>query len=105
MSASPRPSPVVAHSVALPTGYPTDMSEFPSRYKGNVYIVNLRSRFFTFSFQLSLQTLDNLDIFLQVCNLVDVLRDLLMIVAGSDGFASLIGGLCSQQGRISMMIS
>ncbi|VDL87625.1 unnamed protein product [Schistocephalus solidus] len=29
MSASSQPDPAVAHSVALPTGYPTDMTEFP----------------------------------------------------------------------------
>ncbi|VDM00834.1 unnamed protein product [Schistocephalus solidus] len=50
-------------------------------------------------------TLENLDTFLQFCNPDDGLEFQLMIEAGSDGFASLIGGLCSQQGRISMRIS
>ncbi|VDM00177.1 unnamed protein product [Schistocephalus solidus] len=52
-----------------------------------------------------LPTLDNLDSFLRICNPNDGLQVQLMIKAGSDGFASLIGGLCSRQGRISMMIS
>ncbi|VDL99613.1 unnamed protein product [Schistocephalus solidus] len=51
------------------------------------------------------QTLDNLDTFLRFCNPDDGLQVQLMIQAGSDGFASLIGELCSQKGRISMMTS
>ncbi|VDM05920.1 unnamed protein product [Schistocephalus solidus] len=54
---------------------------------------------------LSSPTLDNLDTFLRFCNHDDGLQVQLMIKAGSDGFAFLIGGLCSQQGRISTMIS
>uniref|UniRef100_A0A183TPC2 Rab3 GTPase-activating protein catalytic subunit n=1 Tax=Schistocephalus solidus TaxID=70667 RepID=A0A183TPC2_SCHSO len=53
----------------------------------------------------ALPTLDNLDTFLRFCNLDDGLQIQLMIEAGSDGYASLIGGQCSQQGCISMMIS
>ncbi|VDL85824.1 unnamed protein product [Schistocephalus solidus] len=53
----------------------------------------------------ALPTLDYLDTFLRFCNPDDGLKVKLMIKAGSDGFASLIGGLCSRQGRISMMIS
>ncbi|VDL86640.1 unnamed protein product [Schistocephalus solidus] len=56
-------------------------------------------------FKLSSPTLDNLDTFLRVCNPNDGLQVQLMIEAGFDGFASLIGGICSQQGHISMMIS
>ncbi|VDL99531.1 unnamed protein product [Schistocephalus solidus] len=48
-------------------------------------------------------TLDNLDTFLRFCNLDDCLHVQWMINAGSEGFAPLIGGLCSQQGRISMI--
>ncbi|VDM05164.1 unnamed protein product [Schistocephalus solidus] len=43
--------------------------------------------------------------FLRFCNPDDGLQVQSRIKAGSDIFASLIGGLCSQQGRISMMIS
>ncbi|VDL89742.1 unnamed protein product [Schistocephalus solidus] len=50
-------------------------------------------------------TLDNLDTFLRFCNPDDGLQVQLMIKAGSDGFACLIGEQCSQQGRISMMVS
>ncbi|VDL98410.1 unnamed protein product [Schistocephalus solidus] len=50
-------------------------------------------------------TLDNLDTFLRFCHPDDGLQVQLMIKVGSDGFASSIGGLCSRQGRTSMMIS
>ncbi|VDM01357.1 unnamed protein product [Schistocephalus solidus] len=72
-------------------------------------------------------TLDNIDNFLRFCNPDDGLQVQFLIKTGSDGIASLIGddglqvqlrikagsdsfaslivGLCSQQGRISMMIS
>ncbi|VDL97889.1 unnamed protein product [Schistocephalus solidus] len=50
-------------------------------------------------------TLDNLDTFLRFRNPDDGLQVQLMIKVGSDGLASLIGGLCNQQGRISMVIS
>ncbi|VDL99691.1 unnamed protein product [Schistocephalus solidus] len=53
----------------------------------------------------ALTTLDNLDTFLRFCNSDDGLQVQLMIKADCDGFSSLIGGLCSQQGRISLMIS
>ncbi|VDL90538.1 unnamed protein product [Schistocephalus solidus] len=39
MSASPHPDPTVAHSVALPTGYPTDMTEFSPLQKGQSFII------------------------------------------------------------------
>ncbi|VDL95642.1 unnamed protein product [Schistocephalus solidus] len=55
--------------------------------------------------RLASPTLDNLETFLRFCNPDDGLQVQLMIKAGFDGFASLIGGLCSQQGRISVMIS
>ncbi|VDM05141.1 unnamed protein product [Schistocephalus solidus] len=47
----------------------------------------------------------NLDIFLRFCNPDDGLQVQLVIKAGSDGFASLIGRLCSRHGRVPMMIS
>ncbi|VDL85404.1 unnamed protein product [Schistocephalus solidus] len=50
-------------------------------------------------------TLDNLDTFLRFAKPDYGLQVQLMIKAGSDGFASLIGGLGSQQDRISMIIS
>ncbi|VDM05486.1 unnamed protein product [Schistocephalus solidus] len=50
-------------------------------------------------------TLYNLDNFLRFCNPNDGLQVQLMIKAGSDSFASLIGDLCSQSGHISMLIS
>ncbi|VDM03808.1 unnamed protein product [Schistocephalus solidus] len=62
---------------------------------------------FTFStppLKLASPTLDNLDTSFRFCNTGDGLRDLLMIVAGSDVSTS-VGGLRSQQGRITVMIS
>ncbi|VDM05511.1 unnamed protein product [Schistocephalus solidus] len=53
----------------------------------------------------ALQTLDNLGTFLRFCNPDDGLQVQLRIKVGSDGFASLIGGLSSRQGRIPMTIS
>ncbi|VDL96661.1 unnamed protein product [Schistocephalus solidus] len=52
----------------------------------------------------ALPTLDYLDTVFRFCNPDGGPQVQLMIKAGSDGFASLIGGLCSRQGRISMMI-
>ncbi|VDM03619.1 unnamed protein product [Schistocephalus solidus] len=50
-------------------------------------------------------TLDKLETFLRFCNPDDSLQVKLMIKAVSDDFASLIGGFCSRQDRISVMIS
>ncbi|VDM05454.1 unnamed protein product [Schistocephalus solidus] len=49
------------------------------------YLVDIRSHFSTI-----IATLENLDTFLRVCNPDDGLRDLLMIMAGSDVFATLL---------------
>ncbi|VDM05433.1 unnamed protein product [Schistocephalus solidus] len=68
-------------------------------------VVNLCIHFFVPTFKLASPTHDNLDTFLRFCNPDDGLQVQLMIKAGSDGFASLIGGFCCQQGRISKMIS
>ncbi|VDL91197.1 unnamed protein product [Schistocephalus solidus] len=54
---------------------------------------------------LTLPTLDNLDDFLRICNPDYCLQILLMIEAGSDGFASLVMGYAVSKGRISMIIS